>query len=232
MKATAIPRIKFTKDVTLLDSRQKLAVDAKEKLGYGVLAKAIAIPGALLYNLNKLGINPLDARAVKKYQASKEKKGMWSGTKQFIISLSISTVAIAAFVAGMVGGWPYSRDIVWTPPHYAINTVNLIVALVFGVRAFAMVVNERIGHGNRKLIYWQTAAITNYPGIIPEFVLSKALEIKEALPKTEFTIEYLSRSDEHNPYVERLPDPFLIAHLDNERYYIEVWDEKEYENKL
>jgi len=59
------------------------------------------------------------------------------------------------------------------------------------------------------------------------------------LPEAEFQIDQLVVEREQT-IVQRDPDPFLIVSLstyngrsvDKESYYIEVWDEKEYEHTL
>lgn len=78
-------------------------------------------------------------------------------------------------------------------------------------------------HGMRAV--WQRSAIPAYHQPIPEFVLHKAIQLKEALPSVVLDVEYLTRQ-------EIDPDPFLVASFGNERYYIEVWDEPKFENKV
>lgn len=57
---------------------------------------------------------------------------------------------------------------------------------------------------------------------IPEFALRKAIQIRKEMPEVNFIVEQLT----HNP------DPFLVAVLNQERYYIEVWDEPKFEATL
>jgi hypothetical protein len=58
---------------------------------------------------------------------------------------------------------------------------------------------------------------------VPEFALSKAIEIKERLPKAEFYVDELKA-------VKRY-DPFLVVVCGRERFYIDVWDERNFEVK-
>lgn len=74
----------------------------------------------------------------------------------------------------------------------------------------------------RDTIAWKRVEISDkYDKVyIPDHVLLKALEIKEKCPQVRFHVEYL----------ERTPDPFLVAEVGSEwdpseRYYVEVWDE-------
>jgi hypothetical protein len=58
----------------------------------------------------------------------------------------------------------------------------------------------------------------------PEFVKAKAREIANLLPDATFTIEQL-RSE------KKIYDPFLIVSYAHESYYVEVWEEPEFEQK-
>src|SRR5713101_5483681 len=58
----------------------------------------------------------------------------------------------------------------------------------------------------------------------PEFVKAKAREIANLLPDATFTVEQL-RSE------EKKYDPFLIVSYADESYYVEVWEEPEFERK-
>jgi len=69
---------------------------------------------------------------------------------------------------------------------------------------------------------WYPYEIGDYTQPIPEFVLAKALEIKKAVPEVNLHIEQIKLK----------PDPFLVATLDSECYYIEVWEEPEFEGRL
>jgi hypothetical protein len=59
---------------------------------------------------------------------------------------------------------------------------------------------------------------------VPEFVKAKAAEIATHLSEATFTVEEL-RSE------RRAYDPFLIVSYGEESYYIEVWEEQEFERK-
>lgn len=66
---------------------------------------------------------------------------------------------------------------------------------------------------------WVHTSIAGYEKRFPEIAIQKACEIKRALPAAEIFIEEL------NIY----PDPFLVASLGGEKFYIEVWDEPKFE---
>jgi len=69
---------------------------------------------------------------------------------------------------------------------------------------------------------WRKVPLAKFQGSVPEFALSRAIEIKERLPKVEFYVEEL--------VVDKRYDPFLIATCGRERFYIDVWDERDFES--
>lgn len=69
---------------------------------------------------------------------------------------------------------------------------------------------------------WRQTELKKYGEPIPEFVLRKAVQLKETLPEVELFIEQL----------EEQKDPFLFVKLGEEEFYIEVWDEPRFEGRL
>ena len=74
-------------------------------------------------------------------------------------------------------------------------------------------------------VTWQSIHIGDYQKQIPEFVLRKAIQIKEEVPKVQFVVEELNEKAID-------PDPFLWAITANERFCIEVWNEPAFEDKV
>jgi len=70
---------------------------------------------------------------------------------------------------------------------------------------------------------WSHTDLKKYDRPIPEFVLDKAIRIKEALPEVEFRVQHLN---------DARYDPFLVAILGDEIYYIDAWDEPRFEGAL
>jgi hypothetical protein len=227
MNATTIPRLSF-ETLTLTDARSQLAKDAQTKLGYSKLAQAIALPDALLYKLRELEIQPLVTEKVKAYKLSKQREGMYSGTKFAILATACLIFFITAFFTALLeNGGPDGKE-VWSQWHYGIN-------ILFGVCGIASIVCTiagwaHQGQGNRTVRAWYDAKLNDYRGNVPEFVLAKAVTLKTALPGVQFSVEFLA--EEKQTFVRPLPDPFLRATLKDESYYIEVWDEKEYETRM
>lgn len=73
---------------------------------------------------------------------------------------------------------------------------------------------------------WKVVTLSKYTDPIPDFVLSKAIQIKEVCPEVEFFVDSLKVN------TKRIPDPFLVAKLGDEKYWIEVWDETNFEESL
>lgn len=71
-------------------------------------------------------------------------------------------------------------------------------------------------------LVWNMTNLDDYAKPVPEFVLRKALQIKDELPNATFAVDELSQRAPD-------PDPFLIVSLAKERFYIEVWEEPKFE---
>ena len=69
---------------------------------------------------------------------------------------------------------------------------------------------------------WQKTEIYRYQDEIPEFVLRKALQIKQRVPSVEFFIEHIGVRH----------DPFLIVRYKTQEYYVEVWAEPKFESEF
>jgi hypothetical protein len=74
-------------------------------------------------------------------------------------------------------------------------------------------------------VEWTSANLAQYAQPIPEFVLSRAVEIAEHLPGAKFSVEWPVRGE-----ISR-PDPFLVLIYKGLRYYIDVWDEPKFEGR-
>ncbi len=217
--------MKFTQvDEALHDERTQLAKDAMEKLGYRKLAQAIFCPDALMFALRKLEIQPLDSAAVEKYKRKKARNGMWSDTKFGLMLLTIATVIGFGII-------PFLNKIMkvnWDGPHLSSMGVAVVfcVAVALTVTGLAHVLDTGHSNAHRLTRKWVMVSVANFQGNVPEFALSKALQINREIPRASLNVEYLTETTELG--TRREPDPFLVAVLDDECYYLDVWDEKEY----
>lgn len=78
-------------------------------------------------------------------------------------------------------------------------------------------------HGYFAEAGWSKTELSNYSLPIPEFVIDKAIRIKEAVPSVTFHVQHLR---------DPKADPFLVAHLNREIYYIDAWDEPKFEGRV
>lgn len=70
---------------------------------------------------------------------------------------------------------------------------------------------------------WRQAPLRAYDGEVPAFVLSRALDIKDRVPNAEFEVDELR--------VDKRYDPFLVVWCGREQFYIDVWEEDEFERR-
>lgn len=225
-----IQRVKIQPvEESLENERHQLALKAQSVLGYNRLAKVIATPSALAYQLRKLGIEPLVQSGVQDYKRRKARPGMWSGHKA-----GIGWMAMALIVAGVLVPRLNSQTNHWTVGSLAaVGVVALcILSAIFTIVALCMWLDSN-NRGHRTTKVWRTRSLSEYAhsgGNIPEFALRKAIQLKEALPQIELRIDQLMIETERHERPDK--DPFLVAELDNEKYWIDVWDEKDYEAVL
>jgi hypothetical protein len=73
---------------------------------------------------------------------------------------------------------------------------------------------------------WGRVPISEYAKAIPDFVVNKAIQIKQSLPQVKLYVEELQKD----------PDPFLVAVFQCDEYieefYIEVWQEPRFEGRI
>lgn len=224
MTETKIRRMKFTQvEPALVGDRERLAKNASSILGYKKLAQALVLPDALLFALRKLEIAPLAPASVAAYKTKKAKSGMWSGHKRayacFACSLFLAYQCLRfGHVLNMSDG-----------AYFTFIVLLGAGALISGIAGVMNRFDSDL-RGSRTTRTWKLLAIADYDGTIPEFVLHKAVQIKSAVPKAGLLIDQLFTETEIAPIRER--DPFLVVRLGDETYYIDVWDEKEYEATL
>jgi len=77
----------------------------------------------------------------------------------------------------------------------------------------------------RITVRWELVALDGYLSEVPEFALRKAIQVKEAMPEATFFV------DELRVNTKRI-DPFLVVAHKGEKYWIEVWNEKKFEDAL
>lgn len=244
MKATEIPVVEFAEyEDAMVQERNALAKKAHKQLGYKLLAQTINPAANLLAALKHLDVRPLSRMGVEQYKLSKEKIFMRYSTAVLALCWLL-VVPIAPLATASLGWYMHITQFeLSTPPFWmglSMAALGTLSVTVFGVMCSCTWGDDPY-RTVRTRRHWKRYAIAEYAGAIPEFALQKALQIKEACPAAEFFIDQLvtevDRQDEeklrdNRERVLRMRDPFLVAVTKDETYYIEVWDEKEYESKL
>lgn len=111
-----------------------------------------------------------------------------------------------------------------------IEVLDVNKVLDYQMQELTRMTRERIvedlaswAHGYFREAGWQRTDLSSYHEPIPEYVLDKALRIKEAIPSVRFSVQHLQ---------EPKADPFLVAYCDDEIYYVEAWDEPRFEGRV
>lgn len=216
--ATSIARVPVVETEDLRNSTQ-LFEKSSQLLGYK--AEHVSVYGQLSKVLAQLGIQPLNRGQVEAYKASKEYKSMRSDTKFLIWATSILCLLVTAAGYGI---FTYLLG-------FGDRIVSSVLTLVVGAAVYGVIRIAYHEMDSRHVIReWRVRSLTDYAHRVPEFALSKAVEIKQALPGANFSVEELVSTNHHE--IKRLPDPFLIVSHGKEAYYIDVWDETEFERGI
>jgi len=205
-------------------------------LGYHKLKQATG--SNLLTTLRDLDIRPFTSGSVDTYKASKEKIGWWSG-KVWAVRLLVLSFLLAPLMAKSIQLSDLTYDAApfsGLASHHILVPLGITLTILTGVAivlcqiiGWVMLVGED-SRGKRSKISWRRYTIQDYQGTIPEFALNKMVQIAAAYPEARFQVDQLEKHTEN--WIVREPDPFLVVYAGNEQYYIEVWDEKEYEKTL
>lgn len=186
-----------------LDIRQRNAIEEENLLGYSAYRKALGLPGPLARTLAALEIPHLDPDSVVKYKYAMMAKEQRKDTPGTYPDLSTCEL-----------------------PNFEI--LKSLDPRLFSTAFIAFDSGQGfvgIDRGSVTVVRWGCTALRGYEQAVPDFARSKALEIKRACPGVEFFVEELRRD-------QVVIDPFLIAVLGDELFYIEVWGEPEFESQM
>jgi hypothetical protein len=220
------------------EMRGEVLAEAHRNFGYD--ADSFNARGPLAKILSKLEIVPLDGGEVAMYMASKTGKSEFSVASWLHIVATLIALGYVAF-----GLWHY--------PHLANNDgssfkdypsgIDWVTVIFFSAFPAIMggVILNMIAAGVgamfpkiKRVRTWEQYKLGRgngrYKDYIPVHVLSLANQIKSEAPEAVFQIHELTEAVDK--IQEPLPDPFLSVALNNERYFIAVWDEREFEAKM
>ncbi len=213
-----IERVRLS-DVT--DARQELATKAADILGYRQLVNVVSLE-SLATALRRLEIEPLKSSSVEKYKARKARPGIWSGK---VHGARMLLIAIASFALS----YKIGKAALWDGAHFGnvFSILFFMIGIGFGLTSLGLFIDKDY-RGTRTTRHWRRLPIGGYFGSVPDFILNKAVEIKSECPKADIWIDQLIEDREEQPRPD--PDPFLVVSLGTkESYYIDVWNEKDYE---
>lgn len=216
MKVADIEKVKVTANTELM-LNTKLHTDAKNLLNYD--ATHIPVYGELTQVLNKLDIEPLNRLQVERYKEKKTSRSFTNIQRVVFMLLAVQIAAIITCYAAIMNHIRCWDDLCW----------SLGLGSVFMWVVYSCWQDER--QRVQRYVFWERTTIGTYDGFIPPHILQKACEIKHELPSAQITIDRQMTKDTrwYNP--KPAPDPFLVAKLGNEEFYIDVWNEPEFERK-
>jgi hypothetical protein len=216
--ATAVKDIREIQRVKLVPADEAEQIQAevmKKAYGFfGYRADGFIGNGPLTMLLQKLEIEPLNTEQVRAYMKSKEKRLMNGETRWMLVR----QVVIVALCASLF------RWIQWGMifPAVFISGFNL-VWWALSSKVTRQMVWKKFDLGNT------APGLENYTRSVPLHVLNHAVQIREEMRTAEFVVHELTREEDRIP--SPLADPFLEVRHYNERYFIDVWDERDFEKK-
>ncbi|HUO60694.1 MAG TPA: hypothetical protein VMU24_08495 [Candidatus Acidoferrales bacterium] len=201
-----------------------MAVLLERKFSFPLLNKSrnnqrTATP--LADTLRKLEITPFDPHSVKAYKRDKmeqvcqrKTRGLIQFTPEpwdtFAGEVYISAIALARECGRTYGDRENTMLRFYS---YRIPTFTLADSRIEYLPPYAVV------------LVWDVVEHPDVPTEMPPHVERKAKQIADAIPGVTFETETLR--DQSRNY-----DPFLVVRLGDERYYVEVWDERDFEKTL
>lgn len=79
------------------------------------------------------------------------------------------------------------------------------------------------GTSRYKIATWKEVLIKDYTQPIPMHILQRAVAVKKEVPGCDVYVDYLESVN--------LPDPFLVVKMSGACFYIDVWDEPQWESR-
>lgn len=232
----------YTDDVAS-ELRGEILSKAHEEFGY--VGESFGARGPLAKALEELDIQPLKTAEVEQYKASKTKvvhDTRHRVAAHLLVSLIIPAALFAAFFA-VIRAFHFheTSDFRWGDGVFIACLLASLVSIVAGNMHFGEALHTKnrtwawteYGFGTVVRVIrlnGKQYSANKYTGYVPVHVLNLALQVREAAPTASFGVDELTLSMEAVP--KPLPDPFLTVELGSEKYYLAVWDEREFEAKM
>lgn len=203
----------------------ELALRSSHILGYNDLQKRLGAKDLcdkpLGLALKKLGIEPFTKQSVTKYQegAIEQERAKFiaglSRPKKWLINHSKYANWIASGLF-MIFFFSFLGGITLFQIHHREIGLSFLTVATFSLLGFGLVMES-----DPPNYRWQRFRLKGYNDHVEPFVLDRAMQIVLLEPQTELFIEKM---------VE-VKDPFLVAKIREEEYYIDVFDEPEFESQ-
>lgn len=203
-----------------------LGKEAAKVLRYPVLEHSLTPPPTtLLRALHALDITPLNILAVMQYKAEQlavvkaANRVTWRSTDWCLAAVRcVQGIGKGACLGGLIAVVTMALSnsvLAYTLPIAIAATIGGIFGVWFSIDELRQ---------NAPRHRWVLQYLSTYRLPVPEFALRKALQVAKAVPDCELYVEF----------IENVPagDPFLVAELGTERYWLEVWDEPKFEHTL
>ncbi len=190
---------------------------ASQKLGYNHPKKQhLSKEGKLAHALRVAGITPFDLKSVKRYKLVKSQTFSKLASHESLLA----AIFVCSIVAMVILGIVVSN----VDPGSAKQVLRWSIYLL-GLVAITFLVLFILGSSSKIRGRWMIQTLKDYIDPVPQFALATAREIHLRVPEAEFFIhEFVVK--------EKQQDPFLVVRLGEfEEYYVEVWDEPEYDQK-
>jgi hypothetical protein len=194
---------------------------------FGYKADSFGAAGPLAKLLTELGITPLKTEQVREYMASKEKEVEKSYNLRVVMGWF--GLVVGCWTA-LLGHWGANASIWFVGPATLVTLIGSIsIPTMASEDVFGKVRYKRYWH-KYGLSDAQRSQVTKYSRYIPVHVLDTAVRIAEKNKNADFFINELTITSER--IAKPQPDPFMEVVLGAEHYFLEVWDEREFEAKM
>lgn len=216
-------------DDVVAELKGQVLKEAFENFDY--CAESFGASGSLAKALYSVGVIPLNTDQVDQYKASKNRQ---------------YTTHPSTWVKWVLAGGPLVISVAlnyyWHltaakdfEPFFGLPIALGVLAAVVSWLTGSFIIEEW-GLLQSRIYKWEWRtyelgrSAAKYKRYIPIHVLNKANLIKQECRYAEFYVDELSLSIKDAP--RPMPDPFMWVKLGAEKFYIDVWDEREFEAKM
>lgn len=189
--------------------------------------------------LEAAGIVPMSIAAVKQYKHRQKRKAYWrhglrncANSAFGLVCMPIGAVmSVVSFVVSLALCISYfDGDLVIKTSFLSGARLVPFFALPTGlVLWLGLALIRKRTNRTRFSFDWMSISLPNYERDLPDFALVHGIAIKQQLPDADLRIEQLVAEQRRTPVFD--PDPFLVLRHGGVDYYIDVWDERDFERK-